>query len=231
MAIVHNDEDNEDWSWIWKLICGEKVKMFTWLLAKGKLLTNAEREKRHLTNDALCAYCGAEAETLRHLFWDCQAARNVWRLTLSPVGFQFAHHVTIWDWLKQNCCSKVMVHNEVAWSSIFCFTLWGIWKARNTRLFNNTDIEPRKTVQVALAHAMESRIRIRHVGIGKALSNWIKWSPPEENWLKLNTDGAFERHNGMASAGGSLETQMVVGFGGLKSRLGEWVVSWLSCGA
>lgn len=90
MAISGTSDEEEGWRWIWKLKCWEKVKSFIWLLVKNSLLTNAERERRHLMTEASCSYCWAEAETSRHLFWDCQAARNVWKYTLAPVGFSFA---------------------------------------------------------------------------------------------------------------------------------------------
>lgn len=77
VAISGVSDDEGSWHWIWKLKCWEKVKSFIWLVAKNSLLTNVERERRHLTVDASCSLCWTEAETSRHLFWDCQAACNV----------------------------------------------------------------------------------------------------------------------------------------------------------
>ncbi|CAN1841568.1 Putative ribonuclease H protein At1g65750 [Linum perenne] len=42
-----------------------------------KLLTNKERKRRHLTDDARCARCGGE-ESSHHVLWDCPFAVSIW---------------------------------------------------------------------------------------------------------------------------------------------------------
>lgn len=42
-------EAGEDDRWVWKIDGVEKVKIFIWLINKGKILTNVERERRQMT--------------------------------------------------------------------------------------------------------------------------------------------------------------------------------------
>lgn len=41
-----------------------------------------------------------------------------------------------------------------------------------------------------------------HRGLKSYKSVWVGWEPPENGWLKLNTDGARKASTGLANAGG-----------------------------
>ncbi|KAL4386440.1 hypothetical protein GQ457_09G009190 [Hibiscus cannabinus] len=55
---------------LWKVIAGfqglQRIKIFIWLLAKDKLLCNAERVRRHLSSCARCEACGAAFQAFNH---------------------------------------------------------------------------------------------------------------------------------------------------------------------
>lgn len=97
--------DDEEWMWLWNMNCWEKIKMFLWLAVKDKVLMNRERARRHLTEDARCPTCGEEEETLRHIFWDCNSARAVWRRTWGLDDFSFPQHFSVANWIKSNASS------------------------------------------------------------------------------------------------------------------------------
>ncbi|XP_019157963.1 PREDICTED: uncharacterized protein LOC109154684 [Ipomoea nil] len=88
------DGDNNDWEWIWKLNCWEKIKVFIWLILKGRLLTNVERFRRHIAESNSCPCCGSEEESLRHLFWECGTTQVTWKLSDTPPDFSFPIHWT-----------------------------------------------------------------------------------------------------------------------------------------
>lgn len=57
-----------DWSLIWYNPLPPRVKHFMWLVRKECLLTNTERVRQSISNDASCSRCGASQEsTLRVL--------------------------------------------------------------------------------------------------------------------------------------------------------------------
>ncbi|KAL4336249.1 hypothetical protein GQ457_07G029660 [Hibiscus cannabinus] len=47
------------------------------------------------------------------------------------------------------------------------------------------------------------------------MRNPVEWAPPEQGWVKLNTDGARHATSGMASCGGVL-----------RDHLGEWILGF-----
>ncbi|CAL2241534.1 unnamed protein product [Prunus armeniaca] len=76
----YNDEGNANWKWnfIWKLHVPPKVKTFLWVLCHKKLLKNAQRLKRKLTNAVVCPRCDCPLESCAHLFKDCTATLAIW---------------------------------------------------------------------------------------------------------------------------------------------------------
>ncbi|KAK8632504.1 hypothetical protein V6N13_072895 [Hibiscus sabdariffa] len=54
------------------------VRMLLWLILKGKILTNSESFRRHMSNNTCCGLCGALEEDIFHLFRDCVEARLLW---------------------------------------------------------------------------------------------------------------------------------------------------------
>lgn len=74
LTVAGDRRGGEELSWVWNLKCIERVKIFTWLLAKGKLLTNKERRKRGMSDDATFPRCGDDEETLIHIFLQCDFA-------------------------------------------------------------------------------------------------------------------------------------------------------------
>nr|GLL43294.1 uncharacterized protein LOC109158583 [Ipomoea trifida] len=108
-CIASTNGDIKDWSWLWRLSCREKIKTFLCTTLKGRLLTSSERYRRHLTENNLCPYCGSKSkeETLKHLFWDCNAARITWRLTETPADFVFPMEVEERVGLQEHCGGSI----------------------------------------------------------------------------------------------------------------------------
>lgn len=52
-TIVGDDEEGKILSWIWKLKCVERVKMFIWIVVKGMLLTNVDRKRKGMGPDVV----------------------------------------------------------------------------------------------------------------------------------------------------------------------------------
>lgn len=67
------------WKRIWKWSGPQWVCTFLWLAAKGKLLTNFQRFKRHLAPSSFCCRCNNSNETSLHALRDCPEAVKVWR--------------------------------------------------------------------------------------------------------------------------------------------------------
>lgn len=66
-------QDNK-WKAIWKTKVPNKMKMLVWLIMNGRVLCNAERKRRHMTQEEGCSACNKEAETVEHDFRKCNRA-------------------------------------------------------------------------------------------------------------------------------------------------------------
>ncbi|GLT95628.1 hypothetical protein SLE2022_132990 [Rubroshorea leprosula] len=78
------------WTWIWKLDCAERIKMFVWLLFRGVVQTNSVRFTRHLASTPVCPRCEQASETPLHLLMDCYYAKQVWEYS-GNVPSNFSH--------------------------------------------------------------------------------------------------------------------------------------------
>ncbi|KAL8129171.1 hypothetical protein V2J09_018326, partial [Rumex salicifolius] len=56
---------------IWGVRVPEKAKIFLWLSARLKILTNKERHRRHMSNSPNCTLCATDEESILHLLRDC----------------------------------------------------------------------------------------------------------------------------------------------------------------
>lgn len=116
--IIDNRENEEDWSWIWKMRLPQKLKGFLWLVFHGKLLTNQMRLKRGLTTDPTCPHC-CGIEDMSHLFRDCFKAKEVWLAIFNKQWYLDMMRKNWLEWLESNAKNKLMFNDNTSWQSIF----------------------------------------------------------------------------------------------------------------
>ncbi|KAA3486519.1 non-LTR retrotransposon transposase [Gossypium australe] len=63
---------------LWKIPGPQRVKHFIWVIIKKRLLTNSERVRRGIAQDATCHLCGHIKEDTLHVLRDCPFAREIW---------------------------------------------------------------------------------------------------------------------------------------------------------
>ncbi|KAE8680959.1 hypothetical protein F3Y22_tig00111358pilonHSYRG00126 [Hibiscus syriacus] len=94
----HNSKATEK---LWKVIARfegiQRVKIFLWLVACGKILTNSDRVHRHMDNDNKCGICRSSVETLERLFRECPAAMETWKSLVKPEKFNEFLEINIKD--------------------------------------------------------------------------------------------------------------------------------------
>lgn len=119
---------------IWKLPVAHRVRTFTWLIHKRRILTNEERHRRGFTLDARCALCNAPTEDLVHVFRDCPLAAAVWRIALPPDMLLDFLRMDPISWLGTILTKSTM---HPSWKAGLCITFWKLWQIRNLRLFEH----------------------------------------------------------------------------------------------
>nr|GMD37695.1 LINE-type retrotransposon LIb DNA [Ipomoea batatas] len=206
---IAGGDSTEEVDWVWKVKTAERCRMFLWLAVKNKLLTNAVRARRQLTDEDGCTACREFCESIDHILMHCDVARTCWRKTHTPTSFTLGAASPFIQWLKLNCSSKEMM-NDVPWSLIFTCTCWELWKARNKRIFEHVNPSPQEIIRRAEFTARDTFISGHHM-------RWIFWTRPNQGWVKINTDDAYKKGTGLASAGGLA-----------RDHLGDWLYGFIT---
>ncbi|KFK31801.1 hypothetical protein AALP_AA6G160600 [Arabis alpina] len=168
---------------VWALIVPERVRIFIWLGVHKVLMTNVERQRRHLTSSGVCEVCRGSEETIMHILWDCPAMEGIWRRFVPPRKQGLFFTQTLLEWLYTKLGDDSKVGNS-------------IWKCRD-RLKFLKDL----ALEVTSAHNKLGKRQSRNQ---ERIEHMIKWQPPRDGWVKLNTDGASRGNPGLAAAGGVL---------------------------
>ncbi|GKV09103.1 hypothetical protein SLEP1_g20649 [Rubroshorea leprosula] len=95
-----SDAPRDSWLWIWKLQCAERIRMFVWLLARGRVLTNSVRFTRHMTASPTCP---------RSAFFTLEI--NPWIKTFST-PFRQNMHAGAHKYRPQDLCAKILQQTQ-----------------------------------------------------------------------------------------------------------------------
>ncbi|CAL1381633.1 unnamed protein product [Linum trigynum] len=187
------------WKRLWKWTGPNRIKHFLWLVFHDRLMTNAERERRKLTNDDTCSLCKSGPETTEHILRLCPSSQQVWRRlgindTLLTCGLGFT------AWLESH------LGNEKE-GLLFGVAAWYLWKRRNEKTFHNLSQEDH-----VLAHRIgcwTNTIRNAHLNDEASqeqpstkTTKQLAWNPPPVDWMSIHTDGSVKQPGSLAAAGG-----------------------------
>ena len=67
-----------NWKEFWKIEAIPKIKFFSWLLLKGKILTSDNLKKRGFIVPSICPNFHKDEETILHLFISCPFSIQCW---------------------------------------------------------------------------------------------------------------------------------------------------------
>ncbi|KAJ8431324.1 hypothetical protein Cgig2_013540 [Carnegiea gigantea] len=228
LAIIRGEQhtlQGLDWKWVWKAKVPQRIRLFAWLVVHDKLLTNAERYKRHMVSYSNCVVCGAEREDINHILRRCPQAFSVWQALnfkdFTPVDRQLG----VQEWFKLNATK---VHEDPHWQTKFLTTTWYIWKWRCKASFGTVEEEPedRGSFLVArfydIIQALESLTPpLTDSRSEPSSKELVRWEAPPEGWVILNTDGAAKGNPRPAGAGGVLRDEKGGWRGGFSENLGS----------
>ncbi|KAK9041425.1 hypothetical protein V6N11_016527 [Hibiscus sabdariffa] len=196
VAEVNNMPQCKDWDIISQFRGLPRVRVFLWLCYHGSILTNGERQRRHLTEDPSCTICGAVNEDVSHVLRECFVARSLWSRLVKIERLEEFLRMKFCKWLILNVRQPdyFPVHG-VDWDVLFGSLLWCLWLKRNNFVFVSAELDSDTTFQRGY-RLMEESLRARQivrcgrsaiVAQSRTMGHWIA---PPENWIKINTDGA-----------------------------------------
>ncbi|GKE58687.1 RNA-directed DNA polymerase, eukaryota, reverse transcriptase zinc-binding domain protein, partial [Tanacetum coccineum] len=115
-----------------------KANVFLWRLFLNKLPSRVNLDKKGIDLDSLiCPVCNEDVETVNHLFFSCDMAKDLWSLLARWWGLDIPVCSTILDWYawldELVISSKARVFLEDVGGTL----MWFIWSFRNWSIFCN----------------------------------------------------------------------------------------------
>ncbi|CAN1766118.1 Putative ribonuclease H protein At1g65750 [Linum perenne] len=195
------DDRDKKWKRLWDWQGPNKIKHFMWIVMQGKLMTNLERTRRHISNSDTCTVCGRGAESLDHLFRYCDVANAVWNACLPQVMSPTQRQWDFDTWWTNNV-------GDHALNPTFGVVAWLLWSRRNKLIFEGitwsaeeVNCQVKFWVRLLSSSWKAGQLGREAPGIARQ-TQLIGWRPADEGWFSLNSDGSLYTQNNRAAAGG-----------------------------
>ncbi|KAL0717971.1 hypothetical protein Bca4012_067293 [Brassica carinata] len=69
------------WQDLWKTKTTPKIRYFMWRALSGALAVKQGLRSRGILLDTTCPRCGLEPETISHVLFHCEAAKEAWKMS------------------------------------------------------------------------------------------------------------------------------------------------------
>ncbi|RYR53791.1 hypothetical protein Ahy_A06g029039 [Arachis hypogaea] len=198
------DHDSDRiWKLIWNWKGVQRAKVFLWQLAHIAVLTASIIAIWGRGNNPNCMSCDNDIETPFHVIRDCPMSSPVWNCLVKSQNIGMFYNLDLKEWIIANMTMDMGFDDDIEWKDIFVTAVWLIWKFRNEYIHSNINTPLRiKEMKIrSLAREIrDTRRRIENNQYAKPLT--VSWKPPQEGWIKLNTDGASRGNPGQASCAG-----------------------------
>ena len=113
---------------IWQMKTPQKIKHFAWKASWDILASKSSLAQRKIISDGTCDLCGQEQETVCHLLWTCDHAKEVWKNSKFALPFEILSH---WSFLDVVANLQRCGQSRPGQLEQFIMVCWGIWKNRN----------------------------------------------------------------------------------------------------
>lgn len=184
---------------IWKLTTTPKLKHFLWKLSSGILPTGENLQRRHISNQGIYKRCCQDAETSKHLFFDCQYAQALWRASGIPNYGIFTSNSSLEEKLDRifNCNSNTKLGQH---RFLPLWILWRLWKSRNILTFQRKQQSWRHALRLAKDDVIEwmnteayltTFINSPQGAERTTTQQHTNWERPRVQWIKCNYDASF----------------------------------------
>ena len=181
---------------VWNSKMAPKIKVFAWLFLRNRLKTRERLHRFGISPTDICPVCNSCQESLSHLFTSCPAVVQAWNL------------INITDFINSDDIIQDLINaftNNVFDAPKFEKTItlcWQIWQRRNNLIFRNEAFSPHAAVVTAAYFFNGSRTPNNPPPPSLLrTSSSIRWSPPPQNYVKLNFDGSVIQQSANAASG------------------------------
>ena len=170
-------------------------------------MTNSECCHRGFTLNPCWNACPGEYEDLDHVFRLCIKAKPIWRHFVDEAQMRSTQPLFFNEWMSWNLRKKNSSNTLNIWRDKFAICLWWIWHWRNKLIFESLEPDMRAKVEVIMRYflivesAMLNQPLVRGEQ-GAYCTRWVGWSPPQQGWMTLNSDGCVKQGPNIAGGGG-----------------------------
>ncbi|XP_018475855.1 uncharacterized protein LOC108847163 [Raphanus sativus] len=163
------------WSTLWKIKAPPKIKHFIWRALSGALAVKERLQTRGIPVDSTCLGCGLASESICHVLFQCDKARQTWELSnipLPPAGFS-GNSV----FLNMHYLISVMNNNRLEKKTR---------QARNSQTFKAITVPPRQTAIISYDEAEIWTSANSPQEEEVLIPNVVSWIKPPVGALKCN---------------------------------------------
>jgi ribonuclease HI len=201
LALPGTSALNPVWKTVWQLKLPSKIKIFLWRALHGVIPLKSILANRHVGTSGQCPVCLLAAEDVKHLLFQCEMARDLWRtlglLNVVDEVLQLDNSGSvILELLFRGQDLMMPGFAALGLKEVVAVTCWYLWWIRRRRTHNES-VPPLfrcKMSVLAIANAANAR--------GKPILTEYHWETPLARQLKVNVDGSFhlEEREGAAAA-------------------------------
>ncbi|KAL0403938.1 UNVERIFIED_CONTAM: hypothetical protein Sradi_2034600 [Sesamum radiatum] len=145
------------WRTIWNTRVSLRVRVFMWRMCMDVLPTLDKLERRKAGINTLCGICGMQGESVKHVFLECQFARQFWALACFPWRIISVWNENAVEWVSQ------IVQNVAEEDKCRFFTFcWMVWRNRCKKVMEDKMLDPMSVLRNAEIHCYNyNRVRSR----------------------------------------------------------------------
>nr|GEZ10500.1 RNA-directed DNA polymerase, eukaryota [Tanacetum cinerariifolium] len=113
-----------------------KANVFLWIAMLNKLPTRVNLDRMGIDVDSLlCPICHEDVETVNHLFFSCEVAKDLWGLLAKWWELDVPFCANIFEWLSWLDSAPIPAKARPLLDGVGGVLMWSIWCFRNRLIF------------------------------------------------------------------------------------------------
>ncbi|KAI0496707.1 hypothetical protein KFK09_023031 [Dendrobium nobile] len=142
------------WEFVWHKHYILRYSSYSWMALSGGLKTADSLLARNISVDPICALCHSHAESINHLFFECDYSFTILSKLISNLGFLLLRPsvLQIFEYIKET-----RDKNKDFYYLLICSSIYYIWRERNDRNFGNSALSS-TSLSLKIKSAVFSRI-------------------------------------------------------------------------